>query len=648
MCGIAGVVHGDGAPVERQTLCSMIGLMRHRGPDAQVVRTLGAAGLAHARLSIIDLAGGAQPMASDDNRYCLTFNGEIYNYIEVRAELAKLGHTFRTTSDTEVILHAYAEYGADCVTHFNGQFAFAIWDAQARELFIARDRLGKKPFYYAQAGSTFVFGSECKAILAHPSVPRDLDLKGLSQILSFWCTTPPRTVFAAIRELPPGHRGVVREGRLRLSSYWSLEYQEPDERRSAADYADELRALLIDAVRLRMLRSDVPVGAYLSGGLDSTVITGMVTRYTDVPLKTFSVAFEDPEFDERSFQQQTVDFLGVRDHHQVVCRAEDIGRAFPDVIWHSEQPIVRTAPTPLFLLSRLVREQGYKVVLTGEGSDEMLGGYDIFKEAKIRRFWASQPQSRWRPLLLKKLYPYMPAMQSQSPAYLQAFFHVKPEQLESPFFSHLPRWGLTAQAKRFLSADVQAALNGYQPESELEATLPPAFPAWSPFAQAQYLEASGLLPGYILSSQGDRVQMANSVEGRCPFLDYRIAELAGRIPASMKMRGLDEKFVLKLATRDLVPPAVQDRPKQPYRSMEVPSFFDVKTKRARFDYVDEFLSPACLRQTGLFDPDAVARLVDKARSGGVIGLKDSMALVSTLSAQLVAAQFVSRLGRLSE
>ena len=397
-----------------------------------------------------------------------------------------------------------------------------------------------------------------------------------------------------------------------------------------------------------MLRSDVPVGAYLSGGLDSTVITGMVTRYTDVPLKTFSVAFEDPEFDERSYQQQTVDFLGVRDHHQVVCRAEDIGRAFPDVIWHSEQPIVRTAPTPLFLLSRLVREQGYKVVLTGEGSDEMLGGYDIFKEAKIRRFWASQPQSRWRPLLLKKLYPYMPAMQSQSPAYLQAFFHVKPEQLESPFFSHLPRWGLTAQAKRFLSADVQAALNGYQPESELEAALPAAFAAWSPFAQAQYLEASGLLPGYILSSQGDRVQMANSVEGRCPFLDYRIAELAGRIPASMKMRGLDEKFVLKLATRDLVPPAVHARPKQPYRSMEVPSFFDVATKRARFDYVDEFLSPASLRQTGLFDPDAVARLVDKARTGGVIGLKDSMALVSTLSAQLVAAQFVSRLGRLSE
>jgi asparagine synthase (glutamine-hydrolysing) len=278
----------------------------------------------------------------------------------------------------------------------------------------------------------------------------------------------------------------------------------------------------------------------------------------------------------------------------------------------------------------------------------MLGGYDIFKEAKIRRFWAAQPQSRWRPLLLKKLYPYMPAMQSQSPAYLQAFFHVKPDQLASPFFSHLPRWGLTAQAKRFLSADVQAALNGYQPESELEASLPAEFSGWSEFAQAQYLEASGLLPGYILSSQGDRVQMANSVEGRCPFLDYRIAELAGRIPASMKMRGLDEKFVLKLATRDLVPPSVQARPKQPYRSMEVPSFFDVGSKRARFDYVDELLSPASLRQTGLFDVDAVGRLVDKARTGGVIGLKDSMALVSTLSAQLVAAQFVSRLGRLSE
>ena len=645
MCGIAGIVDATRRP-ERAELDAMIATLQHRGPDAFGVELRGDAGLAHARLSIIDLSGGSQPMSNEDGTVWITFNGEIYNYVELRKVLEDRGHVFRTRSDTEVIVHAYEEYGPAAVESFNGQFAFAIWDARRRALFLARDRFGKKPLYYALKRGRFVFGSEMKAVLADPSIGRELDPRALRQILTFWHTVPPRTIFADVSELPAGHHLLFKDGACQVATYWRPDYAAPDETRSEADYGEELRALLVDAVRLRMLRSDVPVGAYLSGGIDSAVITAMIARYTDVPLKTFSVGFDDPEFDEGPFQRSAVEYLGIRDHHTTVCRAEDIGRVFPDVIWHVEQPIVRTAPAPLFLLSKLVREHGYKVVLTGEGSDEVLGGYDIFKEAKIRRFMAARPESRARTRLLKRLYPYMPALQSQSPEYLRAFFHARPEDLANPFFSHVPRWELTSRIGIFLSNDVMDATRGYRPEDDLAAQLPDAYAGWDPFCQAQYLETTGLLAGYILSSQGDRMQMAHSVEGRCPFLDYRIAEFAGRLPPTVKMKTLNEKYVLKKAAGDLIPPALKKRPKQPYRSMEIPSFFDTARKRARFDYVDELLSDDAVRDSGLFNPAAVARLVDKARTGGAIGIKDGMAIVAILSAQMTVAQFRHDLRRL--
>jgi len=642
MCGIAGYVNLDGRPVDPVVLDTMIRTLGHRGPDGYGVQTLQEAGLAHARLSIIDLSGGAQPMSTESGAIWVTFNGEIYNYIELRQILLDRGHRFATQSDTEVILRAYLEYGAECVNHFNGQFAFAIWDGPRRRLFAARDRIGKKPFYYAARHNVFVFGSELKAVVAHPEVPRALDLHALRQVMTFWCMVPPRTIVEGVQELPPGCTLTLENARVRVSRYWQLQYADCNGARSEADYAEELRALLVDSVRLRMLRSDVPVGAYLSGGLDSTTIAATVRRFTDVPLRTFSVTFTDKEFDEGPFQRRVVSELGLRDHCETHCSAEDIGRVFPEVIRFAEQPIVRTAPAPLLLLSRLVREQGYKVVLTGEGSDEVLGGYDIFKEAKVRRFWAQRPESRLRPLLLKRLYPYLPRLQSQSPAYLRAFFHADPASLDDPFFSHRPRWEMTSRMELFLSGDARRTLNGYQPIDELADTLPDAYARWPPFCQAQYLETTVLLAGYILSSQGDRMQMANSVEGRCPFLDYRIAEFAARVPPRLKMKALNEKSLLKKAVADLIPPFLADRPKQPYRSTDVPSFYD-ESGRARFEYVDELLSTRALACTGIFDPDAVGRLVAKARAGQVIGFKDSMAFVTVLSTQLVTAQLIGEM-----
>jgi asparagine synthase (glutamine-hydrolysing) len=315
------------------------------------------------------------------------------------------------------------------------------------------------------------------------------------------------------------------------------------------------------------------------------------------------------------------------------------------VIWHTEKPILRTAPAPLYLLSRLVHQHGYKVVLTGEGSDEFLGGYDIFKESKIRRFWAVNVDSRCRPLLLKRLYPYMQNLQAQSDAYLKAFFHVDATDLSNPFFSHLPRWELTARLKVFLSDAVKDEVRRADPYGEVKKLLPSEFPQWDGFSQAQHLEATGLLPGYILSSQGDRMAMAHSVEGRFPFLDYRVVEFAATIPPRLKMKVLNEKYILKRAAGQLVPPSVRTRPKQPYRAPDARSFFDPRTGTARHAYVDELLSRARIQKDGLFNPLAVQNLVAKARKGRVIGAKDNMALVGILSTQLLVDQFVTNTER---
>ena len=577
-------------------------------------------------------------MSSADGTLTVTFNGEIFNYLELRRELIARGRKFATNSDTEVLLQAYIEWGEDCVTRFNGQWAFAVWDTRHQKLFLSRDRLGKRPLFYAVVGKTLLFASEMKAILTHPAVTKAIDPVGLDQLFTFWSVLPPRTIFQGIRQLPPAHSLTVIRGEVQVSRYWDLDYSNRFEDQSVRELEEQLLELLTDATRLR-LRSDVPVGAYLSGGLDSSITAALAKNLNRERLCTFSVEFENPEYDESCFQQEVVRWLGT-EHRAVRCTHDDIGRVFPNVIWHTETPILRTAPAPLFLLSRLVRESGYKVVLTGEGADEAFGGYDLFKEAKLRRFWSRQPDSKIRPLLLKRLYPYLKNLQSQPPAYLKAFFQVRPQALESPFFSHLPRWELTSKLKAFFTPDFLATTFDSDPMVEAETLLPEQFGAWNGFSQAQYLESTGLLPGYILSSQGDRMTMAHGIEGRFPFLDHRLVEFAARLPARLKMSGLDEKHILKQATRHLVPDSIRQRSKQPYRAPDAQSFFDIESGTARFEYVDEMLSPKAVTSAGLFDPAAVTKLVEKARKGAAIGVKDNMALVGILSAQLVVEQFV--------
>lgn len=646
MCGVTGIVElRGGSSPSPEVLERAIASLHHRGPDGHGVHVDGPCGLAHARLSIIDLSGGAQPMLVDDGELAITFNGEIFNYIELRAELEAVGRRFTSKSDTEVILHAYAQWGDACVSRMNGQWSFAIWDRRRHRLFCSRDRIGVRPFFYAVHDGRFVFASEAKALFA-AGVPCALDVKGLHEVITFWCALAPRTVWQGVLELPPGHNLVVEDGRVSVSRYWQLDYTVHDTGESEAARADELFSLLLDAARIR-LRADVPVGAYLSGGLDSSVIAGLIARHTETPLETFSVTFEERDYDESGYQREVAAGLapfGAR-HRSVLCKNEQIGAMFSDVVWFAETPLVRTAPAPLLRLAGLVRESGYKVVLTGEGADEMLGGYDIFKEAKIRRFWARHPSSRLRPTLLKRLYPYMRSLQAQPEAYLRAFFHVSDADLRSPFFSHLPRWRLGQQLRGLFAQDVEAALHGHDPVEELRARLPADFSRWDSFAQAQWIESTTLLPGYILSSQGDRMAMGRSIEGRFPFLDVRVMEHAAHLPAHLKMKVLDEKHLLKVAARGLVPESVLSRPKQPYRAPESQSFFDVHGRAP--EWAEEVLSPERVRAAGVFEPDAVQHLVDKARKSALPGVKDNMAFVFVLSTQTIVDRYLGVAARAS-
>jgi len=635
MCGICGALNVDSCPVDSGLLAEMTAAIRHRGPDDCGVFTCGNVGLGHARLSIIDPIGGHQPMQIHDGNLTITFNGEIFNYLELRDELEQRGHRFSTASDTEVILRLYAEQGEQCVHQFNGQWAFAIWDRERQRLFLSRDRMGIRPIFYTQTSRGFLFASEMKALLADPCVSMEIDHHALDQIFTFWSTIPPRTPFRNIFQLPPGCSLSVDRHGLRVRRYWSLTFPTHGDflLNQEEELASQLRDLLLDATRIR-LRSDVPVGSCLSGGIDSTIATSLAAALAGDRLRSFSITFDDPEFNEKRFQDEASAFLRT-DHTSFACSSEDIAEVFPQVIWLGEQPVLRTAPAPMFLLSKFVRDNGYKVVITGEGADEILGGYDIFKEAKIRRFWARDLSSRMRPLLLKRLYPYMQGIQRQSAVYLQHFFRVSERELASPFFSHLPRWELTARLKLLFSAHTRDQLRDYDALDELAETLPADYASWTPFNQAEYLEATGLLPGYILSSQGDRMAMAHAIEGRFPFLDYRIVEFAARLSPNLKMKALREKYLLKRACSALVPASVLKRPKQPYRAPGGACFF-AKSAPA---YVEELLSPAALKSNSIFDSQAVTVLVEKFRSGRAVSVKDDMALIGVLSTQLLVSQF---------
>lgn len=617
--------------------------LRHRGPDQTGVLCDGPIGLAHTRLSIIDLGGGRQPMLDASGRWALSYNGEIFNYVELREELRACGRVFATESDTEVLLQAWLEWGEAALERFDGQFAFALWDSKGKTLVLARDRLGVRPIYTCEHAGRLYFASEVKAIFAADrGIPRTLDPHGLDETFTFWTVVAPRTVFAGVDEVPPGcvRTYELGTGRVTEHRWFALSFPPRTERRfegGIEEATDAVRDVLERSVRLRMLRADVPVGAYLSGGLDSAIIAALAARAAP-RFATFSLRFDDAEYDEGDYQALVAEQLGT-DHHEVRIGRADIARAFPDVVVHAERPLLRTAPAPLFLLAKRVREAGTKVVVTGEGADEMFAGYDLFREGKVRRFWARQPGSDARARLLERLYPYLARSPVAQQAMARKFFGRELERAHEAGFAHGTRWHTTSAVKRLFSGDLRSTLASSDPARAFLGRLPPDLASWTPLAQDQWIEIRTLLSGYLLSSQGDRMAMAHSVEGRFPFLGRDVIELASRLPDEHKLRVLDEKHVLKRVARGLVPDAIIARKKQPYRAPDALAFA-VGPGRA---LAEELLSPAAIARAGVFDPRAVERLLAKCIAQGEAGQlsnADNMALVGALSTQILHERFV--------
>lgn len=647
MCGLAGVFTYGGIRVDNThaLLYSMICAVRHRGPDSCGLYRDTHGGLAHARLSIIDLAGGDQPMANEDKTLWVVFNGEIFNYVELRKELQQRHHIFRTSSDTEVILHAYEEWGTECFVRLNGQWSVALWDTRRRQLCLCRDRVGVRPLYVLAQTHRLLFASEVKAIFAEPSVQRAINPMGLAQTFTYWCPVAPMTLFEGVEEVQPGsYRIYDSHGLKEERVYWVPPFGPkgaPAEPRSMDEAAAGLKERLTEAVKLRMTRADVPVGCYLSGGIDSSVTTYMAREYASGDFRTFSVRFADAEFDESPYQRMMVDHVGST-HEEILVTRRTIAEVFPDVVHHTEQPVLRTAPAPLFLLSQLVRSKRFKTVLTGEGADEFLAGYDLFREAKIRAFWARQPESAARPRLFDRLYPYLARSPQQSRAMAMEYWKVNLDRWREPGFSHERRWATTASLHRFFSSELKGVIPPGPPKG-LPLRLPPGFEKWDALHQAQFLEIGTLFSGYILSAQGDRMLMSHGVEGRFPFLDSQVMDYCCSLDPIHTLPGLREKAVLKHIAHDLIPDAILNRPKQPYRAPDAVCFAGESSPA----WVADVLSEEALAGAGLFNSQAVTGLWRKLRStlansGGRVtpSNTDNMALTGIISSQLLHEQFI--------
>lgn len=636
MCGIAGITHIEGpGKISLPTLGRMTRMLHHRGPDECGIYIDNQSGLGSARLRIIDLTSGIQPIHNENESLWIVLNGEIFNYQSLRQELEKEGHRFYSSTDTEVALHLYEKEGLGCLERINGQFALAIWDSLKKELVIARDRVGICPLHYAICQGYLYFASEIKSLFAVPEIPRDLNPIALDQIATVWTTLPGYTAFANIHELAPGCVLLLRNGQVSIQRYWDFPLYQKTEQNAAPieEMAEELQVLLADAVHVR-LQSEVPVGSYLSGGLDSSAVTALVSSRYNKDIQTFGIRFTAPDFDESDYQRHLAAILDVR-HHELAVSNRDIATHFAATLWHTEKPTLRTAPTPLYLLSKTVSDSGVKVILTGEGADEIFGGYDIFKEALIRKFWARHPVSKGPVALITQIYPDIIKNQGLKNSFV-AFFRQGLDAVDDPLFSHLIRWQNTKRIKTFFSDDLIKAIGGYDCIDEMRQLVPANFGGLDCLTQAQYLESKLFLSNYLLSSQGDRVAMAHSVETRPPYLDHRVVEFMARVPSVWKILGLNEKFLLKKTFRNLLPETILTRPKHPFRAPVHGSLIC----DALPEEIDQALSQKTIQTRGYFNPQKTALLLKKLKKNKHLSEIEGMALAAIASTQLIDKQFV--------
>ncbi len=632
MCGIAGILSDKGVGMDlHPRIKQMTASLAHRGPDAWGTYVGRDIALGHVRLSILDICAGHQPMHTPES--VISYNGEIYNYIELREELKQQGVSFNTNSDTEVVIKAYQAWGREAFPKFNGQFAFLLWDKKNKQLIVARDRYGVRPLFVTRWHGDWYFASEMKAFDSLPGFRRQYDIQHLFEHGLLWNTIGSDTVYQGIRSVEPGTMEIyAAESSPSVYRYYSLGSMPQKPPASLNEAQEELRELLRDAVQLR-LRSDVPVGMYLSGGIDSSVLALLTSQIMGERFKSFSVTFDDPDFDESSYQNEMVDFIQ-SEHHATRIDYDTICDNFLETVRHTERPLFRTAPVPLFILSKLVRANDIKVVITGEASDEILFGYDSYKELKLLHFWARSPQSSIRPALIKRLYPHLRHYADTRAYGLMKLYY---EDFLATHSNALVGLNIriknnTALASAF-NKEYGVKFNEEDLIGKITKTFPSNYGNWTLLQQNQYLEMKTLLDGYLLSSQGDRMSLGHGIEGRFPFLDHRLVERTFSWPDSYKLNGFSQKHILRKAFRGLIPDSIIDRPKLPYQAPDLRAFI---RNGKPVQLVEQHLSPEMIRKYGIFDERYVARFLRRflERPSDKVGYRDNMTLVFILSTQI--------------
>lgn len=629
MCGIAGFIdewdvkREHSAEVRGETLERMCRVIMHRGPDDQGTLLTSGVALGMRRLSIIDLAGGHQPMSNEDGLVSIVFNGEIYNYRDLQGPLESAGHKFRTNSDTESIVHAYEEYGSSCVQHLRGMFAFAIWDERNKTLFIARDRVGKKPLYYTiTRNGTLVFGSELKSLLEHPDVERTVNTQALDAYFSLGYVPDPLTIFHNVEKLPPGHHLTFANGRLHVERYWDFNYATNGNGHRTDDFVDELLELLDESVKLRLI-SDVPLGAFLSGGIDSSTIVALMARRMGQPVKTFSIGFNEDRYDELKYARLTAEKFGT-DHHEFLV-TPDICDVVDQLAWHFDEPFADSSAIPTYVVSKLAREH-VTVVLTGDGGDELFAGYTRYVTERRRgRFDAvpesikqgvMDPVSRWLP----------------HGAWGRNYLHNVALDPISRYLDNVSLFSLLNKSALY-TAEFEDQLRDHDHLTSYFQELNRKVTSNSALDALLYIDSKTYLPGDILTKV-DRMTMAVSLEARVPLLDHKLIEFVTRIPADLKLAGLETKHLFKRAVADLVPAEILNRPKQGF-GVPIQHWIN---QQLRERIRDTLCEPRTI-QRGYVSRTHIERLLDEHERGR---RDHAMGLWALLMLELWHRQFVDK------
>ncbi len=606
MCGIVGKLNFNNEPVPPELIHAMADAMAHRGPDDRGCFVSGPIGLGHRRLSIIDLAGGHQPLGNEDNSIRIVFNGEIYNFPELRDSLLQKGHRFSTNSDTEVIVHLYEEHGVDCLRHLNGMFAFALWDAPRQRLFLARDRLGKKPIVYALTKTGLSFASEISALLQDNAIPREIDLEALDLYLALTYVPSPWTMIKAVRKLPPAHFLTWEKGVTRLERYWDVRFTARTNI-SEAEAADEIRALLEDSVRRRLI-SDVPLGAFLSGGIDSGTVVALMTRLTGRPVRTFSIGFDNDAYGELKYAREVAQRYGA-DHTELSVQPQMVD-VLPRLVRHYGEPYGDGSAVPTYYVSKLAG-QSVKVVLSGDGGDEVFGGYPWYgaatRHAALARAFVRDGIQAVRCAWERR--EVRPALGAAKGTAMGLGVAVRGWQDPPRAFERLITFFAARDRQQLYSPQLRQALAGSSLASDLIQEVLGRQSGNSFLNQMFYADHHLYLPDDILVKV-DIASMANSLEVRAPFLDYRLVELSASLPAAMKVTGTETKRILRRVVSDLLPESVLNRPKVGFG---LP--IDRWMREDLHPMACDLLLDSQARIRGLFNMSAVRTLLEQQKTG---------------------------------